>query len=57
MTKTIEKFACRKTFEAIAPEQTEAYTACCRLVPTHKYPEVRPKGIGEVIRGMIGRNV
>ena len=42
--------------EELNPELTEPYNAC-RLIPFDKNPEVRPIGIGEVMRRIIGRQI
>ena len=41
---------------AIDPSSLEAYTAC-RLIPLDKQPGVRPIGIGEVVRRVIGKAI
>ena len=42
--------------EELNPELMEPYKAC-RLIPLDKNPGVRPIGIGEVMRGTIGRTI
>ena len=40
----------------IDPELLEAYVAC-RLIPLNKNPGVRPIGIGEILRRIIGKSI
>ena len=40
----------------IDPASLQAYVAC-RLIPLDKWPGVRPIGIGEVVRRIIGRAI
>ena len=42
--------------EELNPELMEPYNAC-RLIPLDKNPGVRPIGIGEVMRRIIGRTI
>ena len=42
--------------EELNTELTEPYNAC-KLIPLDKYPGVRPKGIGEIMRRIIERTI
>ena len=46
----------RSTHSFIDPSTLAAYTSC-RLIPLNKCPGVRPIGIGEVVRRIIGKAV
>ena len=56
ISKTIAKIAKKLATEELNPEPMEPYIAC-RLIPLDKNPEVRPIGIGEVMRRIIGRTL
>ena len=56
ISKTIAKIAKKLATEELNPELTEPYNAC-RLIPLDKNPGVRPIGIGEVMRRIIGRTI
>ena len=53
---TIAATARKMRTRLIDPETVNAYTAC-RLIPLDKKPGVRPVGIGEVLRRIIGKAV
>ena len=42
--------------KCLDPNEVEAYTSC-RLIPLNKNPGVRPIGIGEIIRRIVGKAV
>ena len=42
--------------ERLDPDTLEAYTSC-RLIPLNKNPGVRPIGVGEVLRRIIGKSI
>ena len=56
ISKTLAKVAQKILTEILSHELLEPYNAC-RLIPLDKNPGVRPIGIGEVIRRMIGRTI
>ena len=56
ISKTIAKIAKKLATEELNPELMEPYNAC-RLIPLDKNPGVRPIGIGEVMRRIIGRTI
>ena len=56
LAKTIAKIAQRLATSVVPAEDLEAYNAC-RLIPLDKKPGVRPIGIGEVIRRIIGKSI
>ena len=56
VSKTIAKIAKKLVTEELNPELMEPYNAC-RLIPLDKNPGVRPIGIGEVMRRIIGRKI
>ena len=53
LRKTCAKIAIRIATETIAPSHLRPYNAC-RLIPLDKKPGVRPIGVGEVLRRIIG---
>ena len=54
LRKTCAKISRRIATETIAPSHLRPYNAC-RLIPLDKKPGVRPIGVGEVLRRIIGR--
>ena len=54
LCKTIAQLAQRIAREKLTENHLEAYNAC-RLIPLDKCPGIRPIGIGEVLRRIIGR--
>ena len=52
----IAKFARIIATRYINPEYLEAYTSC-RLIPLDKNPGIRPIGIGEVLRRIVGKSI
>ena len=56
ISKTIAKIAKKLATEELNPELMKPYNAC-RLTPLDKNPGVRPIGIGEVMRRIIGRTI
>ena len=56
LRKTCAKIARRIATETIAPSHLRPYNAC-RLIPLDKKPGVRPIGVGEVLRRIIGRRI
>ena len=56
ISKTIAKIAKKLVTEELNPELMEPYNAC-RLIALYKNPGVRPIGIGEVMRRIIGRTI
>ena len=56
ISKTIAKIARKLANEELNPELLEPYSAC-RLIPLDKNPGVRPIGIGEVMRRIMGRTI
>ena len=56
ISKTIAKIAKKLATEELNPELMEPYNAC-RLITLDKNPGVRPIGIGEVMRRIIGRTI
>ena len=55
-SKTLAKIAQKISTEILSPELLEPFNAC-RLIPLDKNPGVRPIGISEVIRRIIGRTI
>ena len=56
ISKTIAKIARKLAVEELNSELTDPYNAC-KLIPLDKNPGVKPIGIGEVMRRMIGRTI
>ena len=56
ISKTIARIANKLATEELNPDLMETYNAC-RLIPLDKNPGVRPIGIGEVMRMIIGRTI
>ena len=56
LCSAIAKFAVRICTQYIDPAGLMSYTAC-RLIPLNKCPGVRPIGIGEVLRRIIGKAI
>ena len=56
LCSAIAKFAVRICTQYIDPAGLMSYTAC-RLIPRNKCPGVRPIGIGEVLRRIIGKAI
>lgn len=56
LRKAIAKFARRLCHEEVNDNSLEAYLGC-RLVPLDKNPGLRPIGVGEVLRRIIGKAV
>ena len=54
LADTLAGFSRRLCTEYVDPASTFAFT-CCRLVPLDKNPGVRPIGIGEVVRRIVGK--
>ena len=54
LCKTIAKITKRIATENLPDEQLEAFNAC-RLIPLDKNPGVRPIGVGEVFRRIVGK--
>lgn len=54
LCKTIAQIAQRIASVKLNPDHLTAYNAC-RLIPLDKNPGVRPIGVGEVLRRIIGR--
>ena len=54
LCRTEAKIAVRLATEEQDPTSLQAYNAC-RLIPLDKCPGVRPIGVGEVLRRIIGR--
>ena len=54
--RTVSKIALRLATEEQDPTSLQAYKAC-RLIPLDKCPGVRPIGVGEVLRRVIGRTI
>ena len=53
LCRTLAKIAVRLATEEQDPTSLQAYNAC-RLIPLDKCPGVRPIGVGEVLRRIIG---
>ena len=49
-------FAKRLATEIIDPAMLESYVAC-RLIPLNKNPGIRPIGVGEVMRRIVGKTI
>ena len=56
LCSAIAAFAKRICSTYVDPSSLMAYTSC-RLVPLDKCPGVRPVGIGEVVRRIVGKAV
>ena len=56
LREQISTFAKKIAMETIDPTTLEAYTAC-RLIALNKNPGVRPIGVGEVIRRIVGKTI
>ena len=56
LCRTVARIAIRIATEEIDSEFLEPYNAC-RLIPLDKNPGVRPIGVGEVLRRIIGRSI
>ena len=56
LCRTVAKIAVRLAIEEQDPTSLQAYNAC-RLIPVDKCPGVRPIGVGEVLRRIIGRTI
>ena len=56
LCSALAAFARRICTTYLDPSGLMAYTAC-RLIPLDKYPGVRPIGIGEVVRRIIGKAI
>jgi hypothetical protein len=56
LSEAIAGFARRVSTELVDPVSTAAYTSS-RLVPLDKDPGVRPVGIGEVVRRIVGKAI
>ena len=56
LCRTVAKIAVRVATEEQDPTSLQAYNAC-RLLPPDKSPGVRPIGVGEVLRRIIGRTI
>ena len=56
LAENIAAMARKLCTKNVIPEHLEAYTAC-RLIPLDKKPGVRPVGIGEVLRRIIGKAI
>ena len=54
--KQLLKLQKKLATEELNPELMEPYNAC-RLLPLDKNPGIRPIGIGEVMRRIIGRTI
>ena len=52
----IATFARKIASETLDPDSLDAYVAC-RLIPLNKNPGIRPIGIGEVLRRIVGKAV
>ena len=52
----ISAFGCKISTSYVDPSGLVAYTACC-LIPLDKNPGVRPIGVGEVLRRIVGKAV
>lgn len=56
LKENIAKLARKLASEPINPAKLEGYVAC-RLIPLNKNPGIRPIGIGETLRRIIGKTV
>ena len=56
LCSAIAAFAKRICTTYVEPMCLRAYT-CCRLIPLDKCPGVRPVGVGEVVRRIVGKTV
>ena len=56
LCRTVARLAVRIATEEIDNEALMPYNAC-RLIPLEKNPGVRPIGVGEVLRRIIGRTI
>ena len=56
LCRTVAQIAVRIATEEIDSEFLEPYNAC-RLIPLDKNPDVRPIGVGEVLRRIIGGSI
>ena len=56
LCRTVARLAVRITTEEIDSEAPRPYKACL-LIPLDKNPGVRPIGVGEVLRRIIGRSI
>ena len=56
LRKQIALLAKKLATRLVNPDILEAFTAC-RLIPLNKNPGVRPIGIGEVLRRLIGKSI
>ena len=56
LRRALVSFARKTCREEIADNSLEAYLAC-RLVPLDKNPGLRPIGVGEVLRRVIGKSI
>ena len=56
LCRTVAKIAVRLATEEQDPTSLQAYNACQRI-PLDKCPGVRPIGVGEVLRRIIGRTI
>ena len=61
LREQLAKFARKISTEIVDPDTLEAYVAC-RLIPLNKDPEslelqVRPIGVGEVLRRIVGKTI
>ena len=56
LCKTIAQLAIRIATEKLRADDLSAYNAC-RLIPLDKNPGVRPIGVGEVLRRIVGRSI
>ena len=54
--RTVAKIGVRLATEKQDPTSLQAYNAC-RVIPLDKCPGVRPVGVGEVLRWLIGRTI
>ena len=56
LCSSLASFAKRISTSYVDPSGLSAYTAC-RLIPLDKHPGIRPIGIGEVCRRIIGKTI
>ena len=56
LREQISIFAKKIATQPIDPQSLEAYTSC-RLIPLNKNPGVRPIGVGEVLRRIVGKTI